>query len=615
MELKNVRKRDALILGATLLTAAIGVGAIHRGCSYQDVLLVNGLELPVEVEIDGKRRPIASGSRVEVTLREGVHAVRVLSTDGRLIDEEPIDVPATTDVVAYNIAGATLLYLETIEYRRNPSLSGKDDPGSVEIFAGVRSIARDRVNFVFKEPPKQISVKSGESTIRYRFDMADGGWRTSAGYLESKNEVAKLARLYRAIAIQTPGARDVVDRAAEMLELADGGPAALRFLREMRDLRPEDPGIHMEYQYRMQRLGRGEEILAEYRALSEKNPGSPFHAVLLARAEARDPAGARLAELAKSHPDNAQVLSSAAYHAFITGDYAQSAELYARFEGKPEYERSLAMHVGALVGLGKVQEAVDLAARYASAASVPGARGPLLYALVARLPGASPPSPPMTFINRLSGPQNAADWKVFSAAIAGEPVSTSDLMSIADPALRQAIDIHIAAARDPAEAWELCSKASPNVHRMMSPATAVLLAAEFGRAGDLELGAKLLERDVGQWIPAEAIFAFVRTGEKHPNLWRLDPELRAALAFVRARHLASRGEPFADLLAEAERDDLLKAVVARARVSWPPVAAPVGAEKRPEKGGKTSKAPDTLTFATLEKAPGGVLRRVAKPSP
>jgi hypothetical protein len=610
MELKNVRKRDALILGATLLTAAIGIGAVYRGCTYQDVLLVNGLEQPVEVEIDGKRNQVAPGSRVEVTLREGVHAVRVLSSDGRLIDEEPIDVPATTDVVAYNIAGATLLYRETIEYRRSPSVSGSNDPGSVEIFAGVRFIARDRVNFVFEQPPQQISVKSGESTTRYRFDMAEGGWRTSAGYLESKNEIAKLARLYRAIAIITPGARDVVDRAGEMIELAEGSPAALRFLREMRDLRPDDPGIHMEYQYRMHRLGRGEEILAEYRALSEKNPGSPLHGVLLARAEPKDPAGARFAELAKSHPDNAQVLSSAAYHAFTTGDYAQSAELYARFEGKPEYERSLPMHVGALVALGKVQEAVDLAARYASATAVPGARGPLLYALVARLPGASPPEPPMTFINRLSGPQNAADWKVFSAAIAGEPVSPSELAGIADPDLRQAIDIHIAAARDPAEAWKLCSQASPNVHRMMSPATAVLLAAEFSRAGDPELGAQLLERDVGQWIPTEAVFRFVRTGEKHPNFWRLDPELRAALAFVRARHLASRGEPFADLLAEAEREDLLKAVVSRARVSWPPVAAPVA--KDPEKGAKTSK---TSILGKLEKAPGGVLRRVAKPAP
>jgi Flp pilus assembly protein TadD len=613
MDLKNVRKRDAIILGATLLTAAIGVGAVHRGCSYQSVWLVNGLEQAVEVEIDGKRSQLAPGTRADVTLKAGVHVVRVLASDGKVIDEEPIDVPSNTDVVAYNVAGATLLYLETIEYRRSPSTTS-DDQSAVETFAGVRFIARDRVNFVFKEPPTQISVKSGESTTRYRFDMAQGGWRTSAGYLESRSEADKLARLYRAIAIASPGSRDLVDRASEMLELAEGAPAALRFLREMRALRPDDAGVHMEYQYRMQRLGRGEEVFAEYKGLLEKNPGSPLYGVLLSRVEPKDQAGARLADLVKSHPNDVQVLSTAAYHAYVTGDYATSVDLYARFQDKPEHERSLAIHLGALVALGKVQEAVDLAGRYASAATTPGARGPLLYALVARLPGASPPEPPMTYVNRMTGSQNAGDWKLFSAAIAGEPVPLSELMSIADPHLRKAIEIHLAAARDPAEAWELCSKAPPNVLRMMSPGTAVLLAVELARAGDAELGERLLERDVGQWLPEEALFNYVRTGEKHAEFWRIDPELRAALAFVRARHLSSRGEAASDLLAEAESSDLLKGVVARARASWPPVGAPPAAEKKGDKGSEGGKGDKGAKSPKAEKVEGGVLRRIPKPA-
>lgn len=599
------RMRDAVILGSTLLVAAGGVGAIYRGCTYQDVWLVNGFEQPLEVDIDGHRTHVAAGSRVEITLREGTHTVRVVSGSNTIIDEEPIDVPATTDVVAYNIAGSAPLYRRKIEYTRFPRPLNDESEKDVEVFAGVRFIASDRVNFVFKEPPQEIKVKSGESTTRYWFDMVEGGFRTSAGYLEGKNEFEKLARLYRAVAVLTPGARDIVDRASAMIELAHGMPAALRFLREMRDLRPDDAGVHMEYQYRMLRLGRGDEILTEYRALHEKNPGSPLFGVLLARAEPKEQMGARLAELVKNHPDNPQVLSSAAYHAFVTGDYATSVELYARLDGKPEHDRGFAMHLGALAALGKVQEAVDMAARKASAATTPGARDPMLYALVARLPGASPPEPPIAFINRMSGSNNAGDWRAFSAAVAGEAVSPSDLAGVKDPDLKQVIEIHIAAGRDPAEAWELCSRATPNALRMMSPGTAVLLAAEFARAGDPELGAALLERDVGQWIPTEALFAFVRTGDSHPNFWRLDPELRAALAFVRARHLASRGEPFADLMTQAEKDDLLKAVVSRARASWPPLGQPAPAAKKIEKTAKV--------LAKID--PGIVLRRVPKPAP
>lgn len=608
MELKHVRKRDALILGGTFAVAVVGLGFIHRGCTYQDVWLVNGLDLPVEVEVDGARHPVAANARVEVTVHEGVHQVRVLSTDGKVIEEGPVDVPARTDVVAYNVAGAAPLYLASIKYTRyaNPK---DNDQGSVEVFAGTRVIARDNVNFIFKEPPSSISVKSGESTTRYRFDQADGGWRMSAGYLESKGESSKMAQLFRATTIAGSGARELVDRTSDVLELAEGTPAVLRFLREMRALRPDDAGVHMEYQYRMHRLGRGEEVLAEYRELHAKNQDSPLYSILLARIEPREQATLRINELVERYPNEVQVLSSAAHHAFVTGDYLRAVELYERFQDKPEHERSLQNHIASLLALGRVPDALALVSRYAAAAPVPDTRVALLFALVARLPGAVPATSPKMYIERLAGAPNGRDWTLFSKAFLGEPLSATDLVGMNDPDLRTAIEIHLATLKDPAGAWERCASITPPVLRLMAPGTSVLLAAEFYRAGDPELAARLLERDVGLWVPNEAIFEYIRTGTKHPNFWRMDPELRAALALVRFRHITSQGDGASAVLAEAEKLDFLKLVVAPARASWPPVEPPAAPVKKPEKPAKPN-------FLASSKNPSsGVLRRVPKPAP
>jgi hypothetical protein len=218
----------------------------------------------------------------------------------------------------------------------------------------------------------------------------------------------------------------------------------------------------------------------------------------------------------------------------------------------------------------------------------------------------------MTYVDRLVDAKSGRDWKLFSMALAGEPLSPTDLVGMTDADLKQAIEIHLAALLDPAQAWDLCSKAPPGVLRLMSPGAAVLLASEFERAGDPELAARLLERDVGLWIPNDAVFEYVRTGKKHPDFWRVDPELRAALAFVRARHLASRGEPASELLAEVARLDHLQMVVTRAQGSWPPVVPPPAPGKL---GKKAEKAPKTDKLMIDAKAPSGVLRRISKPSP
>ena len=100
------------------------------------------------------------------------------------------------------------------------------------------------------------------------------------------------------------------------------------------------------------------------------------------------------------------------------------------------------------------------------------------------------------------------------------------------------------------------------------------MAAEFARGGSDEAAAALVEVNRGFRLPLAAISAFVLDGIEHPRLWRIGPEERAALEFVRARHLMTQGRSGDALIKSALRRDLLHGLVTTAIKAWPkPVAA------------------------------------------
>ncbi len=165
-----------------------------------------------------------------------------------------------------------------------------------------------------------------------------------------------------------------------------------------------------------------------------------------------------------------------------------------------------------------------------------------------------------------------------------------------DDAMRSAINAQLAAATDPAAARSVCAGMSPEGLRNLAPPVAVLLAAEIARGGDEALAESMLAARLDLPLPPDVLLAYVLTGAEPPELRHIDPELRAALAFVRARKLAESGQKDPELEAQAERDDLLRGVVARARARWPaPAPAPLVA------------APSDAPENTL------VLRRRARP--
>jgi len=111
------------------------------------------------------------------------------------------------------------------------------------------------------------------------------------------------------------------------------------------------------------------------------------------------------------------------------------------------------------------------------------------------------------------------------------------------------------------------------------------------------MATRVLVERIDLAIPSSIIFNFISTGVEHPELKFIASELRAALALVRSRKLAELGEKSAEMLAKADRLDVGKGIVARAREAWPPIQKE---DPKPQKG--APKPPEEVVTLTLKKA-------------
>jgi hypothetical protein len=580
---KNLRRDDVIVLGLTLAASAgmIGAGAYWQGC--QSVWLVNGLPAPVTVEIDGARTELAPDTRVSRLLRQGAHDVRVLGPTGAVLDEGAFDAPSGRFVAVSPLGAAPLLSV-TVQY--TASTSSRVEP-EVTFFGGRRSAAQKDADYVFEDPPESLQVKSGERTSRVAIMLPKGGHHATMSYLRQHDKLPLAAEIARSVSRIVPGDTGLLEEAVYVTELAQGSEAALIFVREALARRPDDFDLHREQQYLMRRTGRLDEARAEYLARHERDPGSIDAALLLARLLPLAEAKPLLDGVLQAHPDSQLTALAAGWTAFAGGDNAGAVALFARGQGHPRYVRYMLDHLQALVALQRTPEAVALAARFLEAPGDERAPIALIYNVLARLPDAGPlPAPPLSYAEKLGAAPGGEGLVPLALSMIGESRPAA-LEKITSKDMVAAIGIQLAAGEDPTDAWKKCSEASNLALEQLVPGVAILLAAEFDRAGDHALAERLLWARTDLPVPRSAVLEYVRTGAEHPELWRLEPQWRAALDLVRGRALSASGASGAALFEAAERLDLLHGVVTRALRSWPPLVKPP--EPKTKKGSKPKR--------------------------
>jgi hypothetical protein len=214
-----------LFIGVGVLTLAT---AAWLGFNQYQILrrptvhVLNPLDIRATVTIGSEKfelKPRAEESRV---MEPGIYDITVVDGSGVEISKETAqEIPAFTDVVAYNIAGLGTLRDSSVTYRKDRKL--KTDPDKSVSHVGKTLIVKDNVDFVFMKPPMEISTRGTPPTkIQYFFGLPSQmesqmpwQWEGTVGSLFYANEPAKaLAMLIKVASLdgQNPRVGNVTRR-------------------------------------------------------------------------------------------------------------------------------------------------------------------------------------------------------------------------------------------------------------------------------------------------------------------------------------------------------------------------------------------------------------------
>ncbi len=373
-------------------------------------------------------------------------------------------------------------------------------------FGGQRVAAQREVDYLFEDPPHSLQVQHGTSLTRIAVMQGKGGYRSTTSYLSEHGEPARAAENRRAAARAVPGDADTMAVALQATELAQGMDAAIGFAREALAQRPgrlrPPPRVPVPDAPRRPHRGDARRVPRPLRSRPELRRRR--RAPRPRRAGRRGP---RLAdEVVKAHPGDAHATFMAAWFAHQAGDHATADALLSKVTGDPFYERYLHDHALSLVALHRTPDALALVAHAIEKENDGQLHTALLYHQLARLPDAgSPPAPPLSYLEALATKPGGEAVLPLAWSLVGEARGTVKIDRPRDNETAQVVQIHVAAGNDPAQAWKLCADAAHATLGRVFPTVAILLAAEFARAGDQALAERMLLGRPDILIPPSAI--------------------------------------------------------------------------------------------------------------
>jgi tetratricopeptide (TPR) repeat protein len=321
------QRHGAKSLVATIIVVAAAwylIAASQLG--HHTVQVVNGTPASYVVDIDGTRRSIPALSSIALPLDEGDYTVKVVDHP----EVEPAAVglhtnfwkrPFNRKTFVINPDRTALVYSEVVRYTDNQS-GGKGSRPPTQMYFGQPVYEIDKGDDVFQQPPS--SVTSEHDVSRRHIDMV------------RKLPTASLAALIKG-RFGRPAAADFMKRRALMsgddfettalLVAFLDHDEQLGFLRDHLADRPVRVELHRVYQQVAEAHRPDHDLVAEYKAMLDKEPGNAALTYLLARVT-EPPAVAQplFRKAAEANPPCAHALYALSADAFRDGDFARALE-------------------------------------------------------------------------------------------------------------------------------------------------------------------------------------------------------------------------------------------------------------------------------------------------
>jgi hypothetical protein len=505
------------------------------------------------VTLDGEDATLAPGTLRRVASRLGARHVVARTTSGATLEDLRVDDPADGSFVLYNALGAAPILVEVVVYAERP---GEIPPP--EDLAGASWTVARRVEHPFEDVPARLEVRGRRAERRHAV-LLDDGWRTAVEGALDRGDARRAADLAARVAL-AQGDEPALHWAGNVLVGADPA-AALRFGEEAAARHPSSVQAHRVLQTAMERLGRGDEALARYRAAHERDPASPRAAYLHARLLPAARALPLLERGVADHPTDSWLRLALGWVHFAGRRFEAAIPHFERVraevvgaEGLP-----LDLHARALAATGRTPEAQRLVLERIG----PGTWANLvLYDKLRRLPDADRSlRPGGDLVDRLAvRGLTPAQGRLLLASLSRDPAAFArHAPAIEDAAFPEGLRIALLSATDVDAAAEAAALASPAARGALDAVAAVTVGCELLRRDRADLAEEVHAAGLAS-LGADLPFAALASPETAAADEDLDFEVRAALLVAAARRATDPAERDR-LLALARAHDVLRCVV------------------------------------------------------
>lgn len=557
------------IMSLSALAALLWGGyAAFYASRHNDLHLVNGLPISVQVKVANQTIDLETNQRKSIELPVGIAPIEVRTRKGVLIETGKVSIKSGVDVLAWNVAGAAPIYREGVIYSSGGNVPNQSEP-TVE--CGKQGIELDDVDYEFVEAPSTIKMDKGTNAVtKWRVAVADGGARSCLNWLdENKGEKAALALAVKLAELKEYEWVSTGEAAGRMANV-QGPDAAIAWMKGVRDQHDKQVDLHRVYQELLKNLGKLSEAVAEYRARHQQRPADLDATYLLGRivrnAEAR---GLYEAVLAKDPNHFAALRGLMSLHVSAL-DFEKALTLWDKMVALDAHTAlESGYHAAFIYGaLGQAQPALALLERTFQQSPDQFAARYRVCLAYARIAAGAGSGDPLALQRKMGESANTPLSQLWTRARAGIPVPEEELSKVEDADGRSSLELLWLAPQDPVRALAKVEALTPEQLGNLEEETWTLLYAEALRRDREGKAAQLLGAAVARKELLQSVAAYLSSGTEDAVLEDLDLSSRAALQFVRSRSADLSQAERTRLRATAEKTAAVPGIVKRALTSW-----------------------------------------------
>jgi hypothetical protein len=551
----------ALLLLLTILGGA--ANGWHKSRT-QDLMVLNGFSTPLDVVIGEQKQTIPAEGRAVFNVAVGNVVGRATTAKAGLIDDYQQTITSHAGYTIWNIAGATPLVFETINYYK--TVPHNPPPNAQTIYCGQRNIDLGQIDFDFVEPPRSVSMDQYTSQVSKTYldlyhDKKRNATELCLAYLMSKNQPAQIELVITAMAKLSDWNLNLTSNAvyfASNTSISSG----VKLATQAAKANPENIDLQRLYQVTRDNSGDFEAMQQEYKIKAEQHPESAtaqyLYAVLLEGAEGLTV----MEQLAAKFDQDPRILRSLTWRRCNAGDFAGAIESYNRLKQISPQDALdvLDNEVEALVARNRSAEALhELAEAFHHNAQ----RNPGLdagdYALIAQINGARPDELIDEF-ERSNQDKNAVDLMRIRAGYPSERGVTER---------SHAANLALALRNDPSKALQIADSIAPIELGLLQQEQIALLYCEAIRNNDLELTDRLNMLARLTSTDQHFLQQYIAGNPGSIGATNLELPFRAAADFARSRNPSLSLAEKSQLRDRAYREDVLHTVIGTALHQWP----------------------------------------------